>query len=327
MKRRDFVMLGGAAAAWPFVAQAQQPVPVRRVGVLHTGSESDPKTQDDLKAFTQAFQQLGWTEGRNVRIETRWTDSNSSRTASAAVELVRLASDVILAGSTPGLAALRQATSTVPIVFANVTDPVGQGFVASLARPGGNITGFSNFERSMGSKWLEILRELSPGLARVAVVFNPQASPQTGFYVPAIEGAARQFGIEPIVTRVHDDSEMDRALAAIGMQANAGLIVPPAVSFDRFRIFETMARYRVPAIYSNRVYAAEGGLVAYGSDERDLYRRAASYVDRILRGEKPADLPVQQPTKFELVINLKTAKALGISVPLALQASADEVIE
>jgi putative ABC transport system substrate-binding protein len=224
---------------------------------------------------------------------------------------------------------MRQATSTVPIVFTNLTDPVGQGFVASLAKPGANITGFANFERSIGGKWVEILREISPGLARVAVVFNPEATPQTSFYVPTIEAAARQLGIEPSVSRVRDDSEMDRALAAVAREANAGLIVPPGENSPAMRksVIETMARYHVPAIYWNRVFAAEGGLVAYGSDEPDLFRRAGSYVDRILKGEKPADLPVQLPTKFELVINLKTAKALGIVFPDSLQIRADEVIE
>jgi putative ABC transport system substrate-binding protein len=331
MRRRDFItLLGGAAAAWPLAVRAQQggPGKVWRVGVLLTGAGSDPRAQNDLKAFRQALQQLGLIDGQNVRIEVRSSENNPSLNAPMAAELAGFA-DVILVGSTPGLAAMRQATSTVPIVFTNLTDPVGQGFVASLAKPGANITGFANFERSIGGKWVEILREISPGLARVAVVFNPEATPQTSFYVPTIEAAARQLGIEPSVSRVRDDSEMDRALAAVAREANAGLIVPPGENSPAMRksVIETMARYHVPAIYWNRVFAAEGGLVAYGSDEPDLFRRAGSYVDRILKGEKPADLPVQLPTKFELVINLKTAKALGIVFPDSLQIRADEVIE
>jgi ABC-type uncharacterized transport system substrate-binding protein len=319
MRRREFITVVGGVVGWPLAARPQQSaLPV--VGFLTV-------RENNVKPFTQALAKLGWTEGRNVRVETRLAEGKPF--APLAADLVRLTPDVIVATGTPSLAALRQATSTIPIVFANVTDPVGQGFVTSLARPGANITGFMNFESSIGGKWVEMLREISPGLSRVAVVFNPELGPQIEFFVPVIEKVTRELSLEAIITRVNDEPELDRALAALAGEPHPGMIVPPGVYTPTFRrkIIEAMDRYRVPAIYWSRIYVTEGGLVAYGTDETDLYRRAASYVDRILKGVKPADLPVQAPTKFQLAINLKTAKTLGLAIPPTFLATADEVIE
>jgi putative ABC transport system substrate-binding protein len=320
MRRREFITVLGGVVGWPIAARAQ------KSGLSVVGFLTNVR-ENSVKAFTQALAQLGWTEGKNVRIETRSAEGKPF--APLVADLVRLMPDVIVANSTPSLAALRQATSTIPIVFANVTDPVGQGFVTSLARPGANITGFMNFESSIGGKWVEMLREISPGLSRVAVVFNPELGPQTEYFVPVIEKVARELSLKPIITRIHDEPELDRALAALGGEPQPGMIVPPGVYTPTFRmkIIEAMDHYRVPAIYWSRTYVTEGGLVAYGTDETDLYRRAASYVDRLLKGVKPADLPVQAPTKFQLAINLKTARSLGLAIPPNFLATADEVIE
>jgi putative ABC transport system substrate-binding protein len=327
IRRREFItLLGATAAAWPVAASAQKPR-MTVIGYLtNSPLEGDVKGQGQRMAFAHALQQLGWTEGENFRIEARSAGGNPFLPVAA--DLLRSGPDVIVASSTPAVAALKQAGATIPIVFVNITDPVGQGFVTSLAKPGANITGFMNFERSMGGKWVEILREISPGLSQVAVISNP-AFPQTEYFIPSIEETARQFLLTPITSRVRDDAEFDRALAALTKETKPGLIVPPGATTPSLRrmIIEAMARDRMPAIYWSQVFTSEGGLVAYGSDETDLYRRAAAYVDRILRGEKPADLPVQAPTKFELVVNLKTAKALGLTIPEAFLARADEVIE
>jgi len=327
MRRREFIRLVvGAAAAWPLAARAQQPAMPRKIGVLMS-SVDNPATHPWIVAFRQRLEELGWSEKRNIRIDYR--GGSIERLPQSVQELLASGPEVVIVTSTPSLAAVRRAGATAAIVFANVTDPVGQGFVASLAKPGGNITGFMNFEASIAGKWVEMLREISPSLFGVAVIFNPQLGPQTEYYIPAIEAAAHKLSLRAAITRVHSDSELDSAFAELGREVGIGLIVPPGVNSTAFhnKVIAAADRYRVPAMYWSRDYVGEGGLVAYGTDETDLLRGAAGYTDRILRGEKPGELPVQAPTKFELVINLKTAKALGLTVPLTLQAAADEVIE
>ena len=329
MRRRDFIMLvGGAAAAWPLAAGAQQGERMRRLGVLMPFTADDLPGRARLATFVQALQQLGWTDGRNVRMEPRWGGGNAGDIRKFAAELVALAPDVILADSSATVAPLLQATRSVPIVFTIVADPVGAGYVDSLARPGGNITGFSNFEYSITGKWLELLKDIAPRVTRAAVLRDSTIAAGPGQF-GAIQAVAPSFGVDLRPVDVRDAGEIERAIAAFALDSNGGLIVTgsSAATFHRELIIALAARHRLPAVYNNRRFAAEGGLISYGTDFIDQYRRAAGYVDRILKGEKPADLPVQAPTRYELVINLKTAKALGLEVPTTLLARADEVIE
>ena len=329
MKRRDFItLLGGAAAAWPLAAHAQQPDRMRRLGMLMNRAADDPRGQVELAALQQALQQLGWSDGRNIRIDIRWRENDPDRDRGYAAELVALAPDLILASGTLSVAALRHATHALPIVFVEVSDPVGAGLVDTLARPGGNITGFMNFEYSLSGKWLELLKEIAPRLTRAAVLrdsANPAAIGQFG----AIQAMATSLGVELRPVDIRDASEVESAVAAFANSANGGLIVQPSAStwVHHDLIIALAARHKLPAIYWSRDEVTGGGLISYGPDLVDQLRRAAEYVDRILKGKKPADLPVQAPTKYELVINLKTARALGIEVPPTLLARADEVIE
>jgi putative ABC transport system substrate-binding protein len=329
LRRRQFItLLGGAAATWPVAAPAQQGERVRRIGVCMNLAADDPEGQARLTAFAQGLQQLGWTDGRNARIEYRWAVGDAERIRKQAEELVTLAPDVILASGAPVVTALLQATRSVPIVFAQTVDPVGSGLVASLARPGGNVTGFTGFEFGMSGKWVELLKEIAPGVKRVAVLRDVGSSSGIG-QLGAIQSAASSFGLELSLVGMSDAGEIERAVTAFARAANGGVIVTgstPAI-IHRELITTLAARHRLPAVYSARYFVTGGGLISYGPDSIDPYRRAASYVDRILKGEKPADLPVQQATKFELFINLKTAKALGLTVPDSLLARADEVIE
>jgi putative ABC transport system substrate-binding protein len=329
MKRREFVMLlGGAAAAWPRTVQAQQGERLRRIGVLSPLAADDPQSQRRMTAFVQALQQYGWTEGRNVTIETRWGGGDSERLRRYARELIALSPDVIFAVTASSTVTLQQATRTVPIVFVQVTDAVGAGFVESLSRPGGNATGFSLPEFGFSAKWLELLKQIAPGTTRAGVLRDPSNPSGIGL-LAGIQGAAAALNVEVSPLGVRDVGEIDRVIAAFGQRPNGGLIlVPTALTvINRQLIIDLAARHRLPAIHPYRYFAEAGGLMSYGSDEIDQYRLAAGYVDRILKGEKPADLPVQQPNKFELVINLKTAKTLGLTVAPTLLAQADEVIE
>ncbi len=330
LKRREFItLLGSAAAAWPLAARAQQPDGMRRIGVLMHLPENDPEAQARMRAFRQGLQQLGWVEGRNVRIDYRFGAADVDRARRSAAELIALAPDVIQASGTGPMAAVQQATRTVPIVFAQVPDPVNAGFVVSLARPGGNATGFSVFEEyGTSGKWLELLKEVAPQVTRVAVLRDPTIAAGIG-QTGAIQSVAPSLGVQVSPVGVRDASEIERAIAAFGHGANGGLIVlgAPLAIMQRDLISTLAARHRLPAVYPVRLFVAAGGLISYGPDSIDPYRHVAGYVDRILKGEKPADLPVQNPTKFELVINLKTAKALGLDVPAAVLARADEVIE
>jgi len=329
MQRREFVMLLGAAAAWPLAARAQQPERMRRIGVLMSVAADDSEGQARLRAFVQGLQELGWTDGRNVRIDTRWAAGDVDRFRKYAEELVALGSDVILASGGAAAGALLQATRAVPIVFTQTPDPVGAGYVASLAQPGGNATGFTNLEPTMPGKWLELLKEIAPRVARVAMLFNPATASYFDLYLKPFQAAASSFGVEAIAAPVHDRSDLEAVIAAHAREPNGGLIVMPDTFLiaHRAEVTSLAARYRRPAVYPYRLFTKVGGLLSYGNDSVDNYRRAAGYADRILKGEKPADLPVQAPTKFELVINLKTAKALGVTVPSTLVDRADEVIE
>jgi putative tryptophan/tyrosine transport system substrate-binding protein len=327
MKRREFIAALGSAVAWPRVARAQQRM--RHVGVLMANAEDDQDAKTRTIAFQHGLQELGWIEGRNVRIEYRWAAGDSERMQAYAAELVALAPDLILANTTPVMAALQKVTRTIPIVFVNVVDPIGPGFVANFARPGGNITGFVIFEFSMGGKWLETLKQIAPRVERVAMIFNPQTAPFSGSFVRVIEAAAPAFAVATVSTMVRDIAELEGAIALFASKPDCGLIVFPDLfnTSHRETIVALAARHRLPAVYPFRYFATSGGLVSDGVDGTDLFRRSASYVDRILKGEKPANLSVQTPTKYELVINLKTARALGIEVPPMLLARADDVIE
>jgi putative ABC transport system substrate-binding protein len=331
MKRREFItLLGGAVAAWPPAAHAQQPDRVRLIGIMSANVENDTEGQARHAAFRQGLQQSGWTEGRNIRTQYRWADNDLNLMRTYAKELVELQPDVIIGHTTPVVAALLRETRTIPIIFTTVADPVGSGFVASLAHPGGNATGFINLEASLGGKWLELLKEITPHVTRVAFIFNPQTAPGAGsYFLRAFEAAAASFAVQPIMTPVHDSAEIEAAITALAREHSAGLVVMPDIftSTNRSRIISLTALHRLPAIYPFRYMALDGGLISYGVDLVDLHRRAASYVDRILRGAQPAELPVQLPTKFELTINLKTAKTLGLDVPATLLARADEVVE
>jgi putative tryptophan/tyrosine transport system substrate-binding protein len=329
MRRRAFIaLLGGVVAAWPLAARAQQPERMRRVGVLMPNAADDPEYQARMAAFLQGLAQLGWIDGRNVRIDTRWGVADADRIRKYAAELIALAPDVILAHSSGALAPLLQATRTVPIVFTNVADPVGAGYVDSLARPGGNATGFLVFEYSIAAKWLELLKEIAPRVTRAAVLRESAVAAGPAQF-GVIQSAAPSLGVELRPIDVRDAGEIERAITAFAQGSNGGLIVTgsPGALFHRTLIVALAARHRLPAVYFGRNYITDGGLIAYGPDLIDQSRRAAGYVDRILKGEKPGDLPVQAPTRYQLVINLKTAKALGLTVPDSLLARADEVIE
>ncbi len=327
MRRREFITLLGGTAAWPLAAAAQ-PERMRRIGVLMAHAESDPEGQIFVAVFRETLQKLGWDEGRNIRIDVRWA-AEIELMAGFAKELAALQPDVILTNNTPTTAAVLQQTTTIPIVFAVVADPVGSGFVASLARPDGNVTGFTLTEPAMTSKWLELLKEIAPHVSRVAFLFNPAATPYRDIYLNPFKAAAPNFAVQAIPAPVHSPSELETVIAAQAREPNSGLIVMPDgfMNVHRAKITSLADRWRLPAVYPFRFFAELGGLLCYGNEQRDQFRLAATYVDRVLRGGKPRDLPVQAPARFELVINLKTAKALGLDVPMQLQQRADEVIE
>jgi len=330
MRRREFIALvGGAAVTWPLVAHAQQIERVRKLGVLIASLEIDPEGQARIAALRQGLQELGWIEGRNIKIEYRWIAADSDRIKSAdAAALVALKPEVILAGPTSALAVLRPETQTIPIVFVQVTDPVGSGFVSSLDHPGGNITGFSQFEFTVGAKWVELLKQIAPSVARIGMIYDP-VNPTSANYISVIDQAAKSLRVETHSYAVRTADEIQRAITTIAAEPNSGLIPLPSplIVSHRELVIALAIRTRPPHIYSFRYYVMSGALASYGVDSHDLYRRAASYVDRILKGEKPGELPVQEATKFELVINLKAARALGLTFPPTLLATADEVIE
>jgi putative ABC transport system substrate-binding protein len=330
MRRREFItLLGGVVTAWPLAVQAQQGERMRRIGVLTSGAAADdPDGQIRSAAFLQELQHLGWTDGRNIRFDYRWGAGDADNIRKYAAELVALAPDVILASGTATVGPLLQATRTVPIVFAQVTDPVGAGFIDSLAHPGGNATGFLLFEYSISGKWLELLKEIAPRVTRAAVIRDAAQTAGTGQFA-VIQSVAPSVGMEVSTINVRDAAEIERAIAAFARTADGGLILTASALsvVHRKLIVSLAARHKLPAVYYRRQYATDGGLISYGPDVAEQNRRAARYVDRILKGEKPADLPVQAPNKYELVINLKTAKALGLTVPPTLLARADEVIE
>jgi putative tryptophan/tyrosine transport system substrate-binding protein len=326
MRRRDFITLvGGTAAAWPLEARGQQSGQMRRIGVLIPYARDDPVGQARITAFLQGLQKLGWIEGRNLQIEYRWVTGDLQK---AAAELVALSPDVIFASTTPAVAALQQATRSVPIVVAGVTDPVGGGYVDSLAKPGGNITGFTVYDYGIAAKWVELLKEIAPYVTHVGVIRDPSTTAGIG-ELGAIQSAARSFGLEVSPLGGRDARDIERTVTEFAGESNRGLITAasPLLSNNRDLIISLAARHRLPTVYSLRYFVADGGLISYGPDIVDLNRQAAGYVDRILKGEKPAALPVQGPTKFELVINLKTAKALGLTVPASLLSRANEIIE
>ena len=330
IERRKFLAtLGGAAVAWPLAVRAQQPERVGRIGVLMAYAQNDREYQSYLAAFREELQKLGWTEGRNVQIDYRWAALDPELMRRFARELIALQPDVILSSSSPTTASLLQETRSIPIIFANIADPVGSGLVASLSRPGGNATGFMLFEGSLAGKWLELLKEIAPRVSRVAAVFNPATATFAEYYLSHVKAAAASFGVEVIAAPVHDTSELESVVATRARESNSGLIVMPDAFLvaHREEVTSLAARYRLPAIYFYRVFTEIGGLISYGNVSVDNYRRSATYVDRVLHGAKPSELPVQAPVKFELVVNLKTAKALGLDVPPLLQQRADEVIE
>jgi putative ABC transport system substrate-binding protein len=328
MKRREFIAGLGSAAAWPVVARAQQGDRMRRIGVLMGGDENDPNQKTYVSAFTQALTGLGWTDGRNVRMDLRWGGRDINPMRALAQELVGLQPDIIVTGSTPTTVAVRRETRTIPIVFVGPTDPVATGLVASLNQPDGNITGFASREASLGGKWLELLSEIVLGLKRAAIMFDPDTNP-VSIYVPSFETAARSLKVVPITAPVHNDAEIEAAINALGREPGGSFIVLSGTftSAHRAPIISAAARNNVPAVYVQSYYAREGGLLSYGSDSVDLWRRTATYVDRILHGAKPGDLPVQLPVKYEMAVNLKTARALGLTVPQSILLRADEVIE
>jgi putative ABC transport system substrate-binding protein len=331
MRRRDFMALlcGAAVIISPHTVSGQQRGRVPRVGVLMSLPESDSEAKRRIEVLQQGLQELGLRDGHNIHIEYRWGTASLDQTARNVKELIDLKPDVIVGVATPAVVALLRETRTIPIVFVQLADPVGQGMVESLAHPGGNATGFALFEFSMGGKWLELLKEIAPGVTRVAVIFNPDTAAFGPLYLHSVEAAAPSFSVKPIAAPVHDDTEVEGAMASLGREPGGGLIVVPDAFTTSHRkpIIELAAHHRLPAIYSLSFFAKDGGLLSYGVDILDLYRRAASYVDRILKGVRPVDLPVQQPTKFELIINVKSAKAIGLTVPSALVLRADEVIE
>ena len=330
LKRRQFITLLAGTAAWPLAARAQQPDRMRHIGVLMGYAESDRDAQSWLTAFRGALTKLGWTEGSNLRIELRWSANNPDRMRTLAKELVDLRPDAILGATTPVVGALAHETRTISIVFTGVSDPIGSGFAANLAHPGGNITGFqANGDPALGGKWVEQLKEIAPRTVRVALLFNPATTVPIQYFMPSIQTAASSFAVQVSATPFHAEDEIEGVIAAQGRDPEGGLIAMPDVSNDvnRELIIALAARYRVPTIYYNRFFSELGGLISYGDVRSEQFRLAAGYIDRILKGEKPADLPVQVPTKFELVINLKTAKALGLTIPPSVLARADEAIE
>ena len=329
MRRREFITLLGSAAAWPVAARSQQTERVRRIGVLMEYAESDSDAQARVAAFRDGLQTIGWAEGRNIKIDTRWAAADIELMKRFAKELVVLQPDLILTSSTPATGAMLQQTRIIPIIFVLVADPVGSGYVASLPRPGGNVTGFTPIVGSLGGKWVELLKEIAPRLARVALLFNPPTATFIEGYLNPFKTAAASLGMEAIITPVHDMPEVELLVTAQTREPNSSLVVIPDVFTlsHRMAITSLAAHYRVPAVYWSRSFAELGGLISYGPYIVDEYRRAASYADRILKGEKPADLPVQAPTKFELVINRKTANALGLTIPQTLLVAADEIIE
>jgi putative ABC transport system substrate-binding protein len=328
MRRREFIAGLGSAAAWPVAVRAQQPDRMRRIGVLIGGDKNDPVWRSLVSAFTQGLADLGWTVGANVRMDLRWGGGDAHRMQALAHELVGLQPDIVLAGGTAAAVPIQRETRTIPVVFAIVGDPVARGLIARLDRPSGNITGFAFYEASMGGKWLELLSEIAPGLKRAAIMFNPDF-PTASLHMPSLETAVRSLNVEPIMRPVHSDPEIETAIIALGREPGGGLVVmsDAFTIVHRAPIILTAARNNVPAVYTLSAFARDGGLLSYGPDLVDDFPRAASYVDRILRGARPAELPVQFPTKLELVINLKTAKALGLIIPETLLATADEVIQ
>jgi putative ABC transport system substrate-binding protein len=330
MRRRDFVkVVAGSAITWPLAARAQQPDRIRLICVLMGFEESDPAAQSWIAAFRDRLTKLGWTEGSNLRIELRWSAADADRMKTFAKELVDLRPDAIFGQTTPVIGALARETQTIPIVFVLVSDPIGSGFAASLAHPRGNITGFTGNDPAIGGKWVELLKEIAPQTARVALLSNPAAAPQLQFYMPSIKATASSVGVEVSVAPVHAKEEIERVIAAQARTSGGGLIAMPdaAITSNHDLIIALAARYRVPTIFNDPIYAESGGLIAYGTDFPELFRRAAEYIDRNLRGDKPGELPIQQPTKYELVINRKTAKALGLTVPESVLSLADKVIE
>ena len=330
MRRREFIAGLGSAAAWPLAARAQRPGRVQRVGVLVALDETDPQGMARFSGFMHQLAELGWIEGRNLRMDFRWAAGNVDRMRLFAKELVSLKPDVILATSTPVAAALQEETRTIPIVFANLNDPVASGFVASLSHPGGNLTGLINVEATMGGKRLQLLTEIAPGMKRVAIMFSPNTAPYvTSYFQPSFEAAARLVQVEPIMAPVHSDAEIETVIRSLGREPGGGLITAPDnfLVNQRQTVISLAARNNVPAVYQISVFVRDGGLLSYGADDVDNYRRAATFVDRIFRGASPADLPVQLPTKFEMVVNLKTAKALGLEVPPSILLRATEVVE
>jgi putative tryptophan/tyrosine transport system substrate-binding protein len=329
MKRREFItLLGGAAAAWPIAASAQQGRQMRRIGFLMSYREGDPEGEQRLSAFRESLRQAGWVDGQTARVHVRWFDGDPERAKAHAKELVEQSPDVIVANGTPAVAALRQLTSSIPIVFVVVVDPVGAGFVKSLSRPGGNITGFSTFEPQIGGKWLELLKEIAPRISRVGVLMDPEFRGFSELWL-TIESMAPTFGLQAIAVHGRDSAEIEKAIGGFARQEDGGLIAlpTPVNSVQRAQIFALATRHRLPAVYPFSFHARGGGLLSYGFDSVDLFKRAAPYVARILNGDKPGDLPVQAPTKFELVINLKAARAIGLEVSPTLLSRADEVIE
>ena len=332
MRRREFItLLGGGAAAWPRAARAQQPGPMRRIGILMGSAEGDAQNRTGLAAFSVALKELGWTDGHNIKIDIRWGEGNVERMKGLAKELIGLQPDLLIGQTTQPVAALQRETGTIPIVFFIVSDPVGSGFVASLPRPGSNVTGFINIESSLGGKWIEVLKEVAPNVSRAALMFNPDTATYFKYYLEPFEAAARFRGVEPISAPVRTAADIERVIATLSERPDSGVVVMPDTGLSRQAsrdlIISLAARYRLPAIYPYRYWVGEGGLVSYGIDQVDLFRRVPTYIDRILKGAKPAELPVQLPTRFELSVNTKTAKALGIELPAMLLGRADEVIE
>jgi putative ABC transport system substrate-binding protein len=331
MRRRDFITLLGSAAAWPLTARAQQAGGMRRVGMLLGQSEAEPQTVAALAAFGRALAGLGWVEGRNLHVDYRWGAADVDRIQAFAKELVGLKPDLLVAQATPATAALQRETKTIPTVFVVVSDPVGSGFVASLPHPGGNFTGFVNIEGSVAGKWIEVLKDIAPGTSYAALMFNPETAPYSNYYVQPFEAAARSVAIEPATAPIRSEADIERVVTSLGERLGAGLLVMPDTFTGAKRnldlIVSLTARMRVPTIYPYRYMVDAGGLISYGTDNTDLWRRSATYVDRILKGAKPADLPVQLPTKFEMAVNLKTAQALGLNLSREFLLLADEVIE
>ena len=330
MQRREFIAGLGGTVAWPLAARAQQGGRVRGIGVLMANDENDPEVNAWLSGFMKELAELGWTDGRNLRMDRRWESESIDRRRMFAKELVALQPDAIVAGGTTAAAALQRETRTIPIVFVLVSDPVGSGLVASLARPGGNITGFSTYEPTLAGKWLELLTEIAPGLKRAAFMFNPDTAPYArSYFLPSFEAAARSVKVEAITAPVHSDAEMEAVIGSLGREPGGGIVVAPDgfMVSHRAPIKSLAAQNNVPAVYNQSVFVRDGGLLSYGPVFEDMFRRAARYVDRILRGTKPSDLPVQLPVKFEMALNAKTAKALGLTVPPSILVRADEVIE